>query len=313
MKRLTLTGLFLAALLALSSCLRDDLQPCPPLQVTLSVKDKNYFNVASAQKLGMAEPVDENLPFRSYVSTLYYVLHDEQGNVVAEQTNYAVENDNLEETIVFPVDLPYGKYVLTVWGNMQSDRPLGDDWHTVDEQDEDVADNDIYLTTDTLDYAYGTEQYRADLERTKGRLVIKAEGVPDNIDFSYKKVSGVYSVINNRFEYTGLTEVETRTDWLAPNEITTHTLLCPSEAENKTRLSVYFADKEAYNESVETTSGLSRAGGEEEQILIHPEDVSITMRRNEMTVLKYVYTERGMDIYLLVNDRWEKVHQMEMD
>lgn len=32
-----------------------------------------------------------------------------------------------------------------------------------------------------------------------------------------------------------------------------------------------------------------------------------------MTVLKYVYTERGMDIYLLVNDRWEKVHQMEMD
>lgn len=313
MKRLTLTGLFLASLLTLSSCLRDDLQPCPPLQVTLSVKDKNYFNVASAQKLGMAEPVDENLPFRSYVSTLYYVLHDEQGNVVAEQTNYAVENDNLEETIVFPVDLPYGKYVLTVWGNMQSDRPLGDDWHTVDEQDEDAADNDIYLTTDTLDYAYGTEQYRADLERTKGRLVIKAEGVPDNIDFSYKKVSGVYGVINNRFEYTGLTEVETRTDWLAPNEITTHTLLCPSEAENKTRLSVYFADKEAYNESVETTSGLSRAGGEEEQILIHPEDVSITMRRNEMTVLKYVYTERGMDIYLLVNDRWEKVHQMEMD
>ena len=76
MKRLTLTGLFLASLLALSSCLRDDLQPCPPLQVTLSVKDKNYFNVASAQKLGMAEPVDENLPFRSYVSTLYYVLHD---------------------------------------------------------------------------------------------------------------------------------------------------------------------------------------------------------------------------------------------
>ena len=107
--------------------------------------------------------------------------------------------------------------------------------------------------------------------------------------------------------------METRTDWPAPNEITTHTLLCPSEAENKTRLSVYFADKEAYNESVETTSGLSRAGGEEEQILIHPEDVSITMRRNEMTVLKYVYTERGMDIYLLVNDRWEKVHQMEMD
>lgn len=59
-----------------SSCIRDSIPPCPPLQVTLTVKDKNYFNIDDAVKLGLMERKAENLPFRDYVSTLYYIVHD---------------------------------------------------------------------------------------------------------------------------------------------------------------------------------------------------------------------------------------------
>ena len=53
-----------------SSCIRDTVPPCPPLQVTLTVKDKNYFNIDDAVKLGLMERKAENLPFRDYVSVV---------------------------------------------------------------------------------------------------------------------------------------------------------------------------------------------------------------------------------------------------
>ena len=41
-----------AVCLLWSSCIRDSIPPCPPLQVTLTVKDKNYFNIDDAVKYG---------------------------------------------------------------------------------------------------------------------------------------------------------------------------------------------------------------------------------------------------------------------
>ena len=71
-----LIGYLIGICVVCSSCLRDDIPPCPPLQITLEVKDKNYFNIAEVERRGLAERVDENLPFREYVSTLFYALYD---------------------------------------------------------------------------------------------------------------------------------------------------------------------------------------------------------------------------------------------
>lgn len=296
--------------MTLGSCIRETLPDCPPLQINLVVKDKNYFNIDDAVKLGLMERKAEDLPFRQYVSTLYYIVHDSEGNVVAEQKNTTVDNDKLTQSIVLPTSLPYGKYTVTVWGNMKSDTPLGEDATNAEMEAVGAASNDIYLASATFDYQYGNETHTLGMERTKGNLLIKAEGIPDNIDFSTKDIQDIFGWVDNGFNYSRLTNIHTELDWDVSNEIQSETLMCPSPSYEGSTLSVVFIDKSA------TTQG-SRATYYPTLV---PQDVNITMGRNEITILKYVYTEEGgssgegeFSIYVLVNDNWELIHGMEIE
>lgn len=299
-----------AVCLLWSSCIRDSIPPCPPLQVTLTVKDKNYFNIDDAVKLGLMERKAENLPFRDYVSTLYYIVHDAEGKVVAEQKNTLVDNDNQTQLITLPESLPYGKYTLTVWGNMKSDEPLGEDATTAEMEAVGAAANDIYLASATFDYHYGNEEHSLAMERTKGNLLIKAEGIPDNIDFSTKDIQDIYNFVDNGFQYSTLTDIHTELDWQEiRSEIKSETLMCPSPSYEGSTLSVMFIDKSAAGTQGRATYHPT----------LEPQDVNITMGRNEITILKYVYVDEGgsgegdFEIYLRINDNWELLHDMELD
>lgn len=299
-----------AVCLLWSSCIRDSIPPCPPLQVTLTVKDKNYFNIDDAVKLGLMERKAENLPFRDYVSTLYYIVHDAEGKVVAEQKNTLVDNDDQTQLITLPESLPYGKYTLTVWGNMKSDEPLGEDATTAEMEAVGAAANDIYLASATFDYRYGNEEHLLAMERTKGNLLIKAEGIPDNIDFSTKDIQDIYNFVDNGFQYSTLTDIHTELDWQEiRSEIKSETLMCPSPSYEGSTLSVMFIDKSAAGTQGRATYHPT----------LEPQDVNVTMGRNEITILKYVYVDEGgsgegdFEIYLRVNDNWELLHGMELD
>lgn len=299
-----------AVCLLWSSCIRDSIPPCPPLQVTLTVKDKNYFNIDDAVKLGLMERKAENLPFRDYVSTLYYIVHDAEGKVVAEQKNTLVDNDNQTQLITLPESLPYGKYTLTVWGNMKSDEPLGEDATTAEMEAVGAAANDIYLASATFDYRYVNEEHSLAMERTKGDLLIKAEGIPDNIDFSTKDIQDIYNFVDNGFQYSTLTDIHTELDWQEiRSEIKSETLMCPSPSYEGSTLSVMFIDK----------SAAGSQGRAAYYPTLEPQDINITMGRNEITILKYVYVDEGgsgegdFEIYLRVNDNWELLHGMELD
>lgn len=299
-----------AVAIALGGCIRDNIPDCPPLQVTLTVKDKNYFNIDDAVKLGMMERKADNLPFRDYVATLYYIVTDGQGTVVAEQKNTAVDNDLQQQTITLPADLPYGDYTVTAWGNMKSEEPLGDDASAAELEAVGAAANDIYLASATFNYRYGSEKHTLALERTKGNLLIKAEGIPDNIDFSTKNISDVFGRINASFSYSGLTDIHTELSWNVHNNIQTQTLMCPSASYEGSTLQVRFMDSS-------TLSG-SGASSRAVHAKLEPSDVNITMGRNEITILKYVYdtdsgTEDSFSIYLRVNGNWELLHDMELD
>lgn len=290
----------LVAGMAFTSCIRDEMADCPPLRITVTVKDKNYFNIDDVVAKGLIEKKDENLPFREYVSTLYYIVRDEAGNTVAEHTTYEVTDDAKEEVIELPASLPYGKYTVTVWGNMKSERPLGDNPSTGDMENADAANNDVYLTEDEVDYRLGSEHHTVELERTKGRLLIKAEGLPDYVNLSEKTLADVYSIVTAGFDYSELTDLFSRTRWAQKNEITTHTLSCPSQGMEKSTLSVSF-----HNE------GTTRDGDGFRSL--YPEDIKVTMGRNELTVVRYVYEPEGgneddFTIYVLVNDNWEQIH-----
>lgn len=299
-----------AVCLLWSSCIRDSIPPCPPLQVTLTVKDKNYFNIDDAVKLGLMERKAENLPFRDYVSTLYYIVHDAEGKVVAEQKNTLVDNDDQTQLITLPESLPYGKYTLTVWGNMKSDEPLDEDATTAEMEAVGAAANDIYLASAMFDYRYGNEEHSLAMERTKGNLLIKAEGIPDNIDFSTKDIQDIFNFVDNGFHYSSLTDIHTELDWQdIRSEIKSETLMCPSPSYEGSTLSVMFIDK----------SAAGSQGRAAYYPTLEPQDINITMGRNEITILKYVYVDEGgsgegdFEIYLRVNDNWELLHDMELD
>ena len=117
--RLLAKGGWLLLLLSaplLASCIRDQLDDCPPLRVEIGVKDKNYFNV---DKVDMEEQRSDSLAFRQYVPTLFYMLRDAAtGDVVEEQGVFPVEGDGKTVPVDFCPCLPHGRYILTVWGGL---------------------------------------------------------------------------------------------------------------------------------------------------------------------------------------------------
>ncbi len=334
--------LYVLSLVLLSSCIRDEILSCPPLQVNIAVKDKNYFNIESAVKWGYDVKKDEDLPFKDYVSTLYYRLDRlETGEMLVEQKLFTVTSADKELGVVFPEELPFGTYVMTTWGNMQSEVPLGDDTTTSDLHLYNAQGNDIYLSSDTFVYDENRYQYTVELERVKGKLLIKAENLPDEIRFSTKDITNVYAYVKADFSYSLEALVHTDTLWQKPNEILTGTLLCPSTDIDNSNLSVNFYEV-----------FLDELRAERSRRWIAPKDINISMKRNTLTILRFIYESGGGEIpvdpeepdpdpdpeepdpepdpgpedpdpdgdgnstfkmYVLVNDNWENLHSMEIE
>lgn len=287
--------ILLLSLLLFSSCVRDEILPCPPLQVQIAVKDKNYFNV---DKVALEERKSEDLAFREYVPTLYYMLRDAvTGEVMEEQGVFDVTGDEKTFPITFCDCIPHGKYVLTVWGGMKDNIPLGDDPLTALLHAEEEEGDDFYLTHDTLVYDAWNYDYTVEMERTKGKLIIQVENLPEDVNYSDKTVGGLYHNLNYAFSYSDITYVQTQAEWETNPEVVTKTILAPSTKEKGSKVKVNFYDQP-----------------DRETPALTPKDVSVTMRRNELTVLRYVYGDGGdFVIYILVNDNWEEVHGMTID
>ena len=164
---------------ALTSCIRDEIEDCPPLQVNIAVKDKNYFNV---DKGDMEERRSEDLAFREYVPTLFYMLRDAKtGEVMEEHGVFRVEGEAKTMKVDFCPCLPHGTYVLTVWGGMKDMTSLSEDRTALALHPEHAEGDDIYLVNDTLVYDAYRYDYTVEMERTKGKLIVEAEGLPQEI------------------------------------------------------------------------------------------------------------------------------------
>lgn len=287
--------ILLLSILLFSSCVRDEIEPCPPLTVNITVKDKNYFNV---DKVALEERKSEDLAFKEYVPTLYYQLRSAAtGEVIEEQGVFEVTGDEKTFPITFCDCIPHGKYVLTVWGGLEDNTQLGDDPTSIEFHPNHTEGRDIYMTNDTLDYDAWSYDYTVEMERTKGKLIIQVENLPEEVRYSDKTVSGLFQDLDCEFNYFNQTSVQTMAEWEAEPEIVTKTVLTPSVKEKGSVVKADFYDDPDRNIPV-----------------LSPKSVSVTMARNELTVLKYVYDSGGdFTIYILVNDNWEEIHGMTID
>lgn len=282
-----------------SSCIRDEIPPCPPLQIEIAVKDKNYFNV---DKVELEEKLATDLPLRSYVPTLYYRLSRlmPDGSVVMaeEKGVFSVEGDDRNYPLTFDESLPHGTYIITVWGGLDDLSPLSDDRSSITFHPGNREGNDVYMTNDTVVYDAYNNFHTVELERTKGKLIVQSVGLPDDISIADKRIEGLYGIVrSHKFLYSDRTEVGVSHKWQPAEEVVTKTVLAPSVGKNASLLHIDFFDDESRQNPV-----------------LSPEPIPITVNRNYLTVLKYVYEGDGnFSIYILINDSWERVHGMIVD
>lgn len=292
--------LMLLALLA-ASCIRDDLEPCPPLNIMLSIEDKNYDNVATIEGLTgltLAEPEDQ--PFRHYIQRLYYTLYrvDTREAVITKRL-HDVQGDAAMATVYdIPADLPYGDYALVVWGNIDSDEGIQGDYGGIyDLHAGNVEGYDVYHGLLRFTYDEYNGSFICPLQRVKGQLLILTEGLPAGINWSRKAVTGLSGEATYDGSYTDgevETVVTTRswgTDVANPRS---ETVLAPTADGHSSTLYVRFYD----HEDMQTPA-------------IEPDALTgVDMQRNRITPVKYVFDNGKVYIYTLVDDNWKLTHGM---
>lgn len=290
------------AMVLLCGCIRDELEPCPPLRLSLEVADKNYVNSAAAARLGYEEERPEDLPFREYVSDLAYRVSDlETGRVVAERTLSPVEGDAGSVEVPLPADLPYGSYVLTAWGNLGDTAAFDSDLASLGLHPGGAEGSDAYFTRDTLVYALDSERFSCGMRRLKGKLILATERMPEAYAFSEWKVSDIMSRFSAEGGYREPTTLAFDRSWEREEPaMVAKSLLAPSRKRGASQVDLRYHVGDRPSE-----------GGN----WIAPESVCVTMSRNELTILRYEYDPCccRFKIFILINDNWETLHIMDVE
>ncbi len=283
-----------------TSCIRDEIQPCPPLQVMIDIQDKNYANIDFVEKnTKLAHRIDENQNFRSYIQKLFYALYDlETGEIVTVRHLHDVTGDAPMATVYLPENLPFGRYGLMVWGNINSEEGILKDgrFDTYDLHMGGMEGYDVYMTADELLYDEWHYKYVVKLKRLKGKLIITAENFPNDIGWSTKTVSHVMGNVDYALHYSESENVITKRTWGKTSNYVSNTYIAPSATESGSSIEAQLYDSPEMVDPV---------------IKLQP--VTTTFKRNEITVLRYVYdADTGTtNIFVLLDDGWNEIINLE--
>lgn len=274
-------------LLALvSSCIRESSSECfSQYTVRVFVKDKNYTNVDAVSP---QDRVDESLPFREFVGTVYYTLsHASTGSLVQESSVTTVV-DNGEYFTITLNEVPYGDYKLTVWGNNTTDILAGSLHQDNKEQ------TDVYLASSELKVDRASQTSDLTLQRTKGLLLVQFANLPTYIKGVSANVIGVYASVTPEFAYTGNASVTKD----SPFQPKIRIFLAPSVSEGNSKLHI----------KLYTTDQVS---GSEPAVTLP--DIFLTVRRNEMGLVTVNYNAPSgtFEIWTYINGEWTMIHSLD--
>ncbi|EJW95937.1 hypothetical protein EVA_15956, partial [gut metagenome] len=236
---------------------------------------------------GLDHRLDEDEPFSYYIDKVYYALYRiGETKPFCVQHLYAPEEEEKVHTVEFPQDLPFGSYAMVVWANIDEETGLEDAGasDTYRLHGEHWEGYDVYMACDTLHYNERQANFLLPLERVKGKLLITAEGMPETIQLSYKEVDNLYQEVDHFWQYSGKEKVRTLHRWgNGMRNLFTDTYLAPTLEHQQSEVRVHFVQDE-----------------ESDLPLLDPATVQTNMKRNSITVLRYVYDkeDHNFDIYL---------------
>lgn len=286
------TGLLLLMPLFFTACMKEDRHNCPPeYGIHLGVKDKNYSNAADVPDLAIQS---EQLAFRQYVQTLSYTLKNlGTGTSGINVPLLTVSGDEKTEAISFP-DITAGLYQYTAFGNISEKPALQNGVTTYTLHPNGTEDLDTYLLSDTLSFTGSSADKYIELLRTKGALLVVIENLPDSVVRIQKQVQSVYRDIDQNFNYSTETNVAKDFTTQIHPTATLLTVLAPTVAGKQSvlRIALYTA-------------------GSTMPFMFIP-DIQMTITRNKLTAFKLIFTQEGVEVWVMLNDSWTKAYDLDI-
>lgn len=277
-------------LFSVSSCIKDEPSECPPeYTIRVSIKDKNFFNIAQVTQL---QPLDENLPLSNYISNLYYSLRDlSTGNIYMESQFIPLSGTDKYYTIAFK-NIPHGKYVLDVWGNLDSNGNVGF-LHANNNES-----TDLYLGSTELNFTSDFQEGNVELERVKGKLLVLCTNFPSTITSIMQQINNLYETVGSQKVYSGNTFV-TKT---SPSATQIETSLSPSIDQMNSILKLTF------------TSSANAVVKDIANGNLQVPDINLSIKRNEISVVSVNYNDLigEWEVSALIDNQWTLIHQFKI-
>lgn len=271
------------------SCIRDKESACisEEYHVRIFIEDKNYENVEAVDP---DEEMDEALPFGMFIETLHYTLQNLETGAMFREAELVSKTGMGDHYEIGFADVPYGRYRLTVWGNVMDNVPVGF-LHK-----ENQEDSDMYLASTIVTVDSPAESSDLMLKRAKGMLQLQLTNLPAYITSIGSNVTNVFESVGPEFEYAGNTSVMKTSPVQEEVEVT----LAPSVADGTSKLQIQLF----------MNATVTRA----DPVVSLPE-IDLDIHRNEITLVNVNYNTHTdvWEIWTYINGKWVMIHSLDVN
>lgn len=286
-------GIVLFLIFNFISCIKQSSEDCPvSYRGILIVQDKNYSNATEIPGLSLR---DEQQAFRQYIPDFSYSLIQlGTGTTVDSLSNYTVTDEEKTHKLDFPTILP-AQYKLNIYGNTNQIALRHDNTTTYTLHPTGQEGDDIYLFNDTIIFTPEQREVSIPMRRAKGALFIQIENIPDSVSRIRETIGQIYNNIDEKGVYSDETTVVKDFDKELHPSPSLLTLLAPTVAGKQSllRIALY-------------------TSGDTYPYLFIP-DIQFAVKRNEITAFKFSFQpEGGIEVWILANGTWNKLHDLDI-